>query len=108
MQITVEFVQTTCWCGLPIVVSPTLLRMHNEEGKSLYCPIGHGTVRQQTDNQKLQEQIADLEQQKRQVLEENGKLERKLQRVEAGCCPHCHRHFKNLERHIQTKHNKGK
>jgi ribosomal protein L37AE/L43A len=97
---------TTCWCGISFAIPANLYRHLQDVGGDVFCPKGHSGSYGETENAKLRKQVAEIEFQKRQVLEDNGRLERKLKRVENGCCPHCQRHFKNLARHIQTKHKK--
>lgn len=103
-NVAVELIQHNCWCGETFAIPQNLSRQYHEEGKSIYCPLGHTVVRVKTDVQKLQEKVADLEQQKKQLLTQNWAMEAKLKRVEKGVCPKCNRHFSNLERHFKTKH----
>ena len=49
-----------CWCGLPILASPDLIRMHSEKGGPLFCPLGHQSIRVETDNMKLQKKLDGL------------------------------------------------
>jgi len=42
------------------------------------------------------------------ILDKTKELKTIKKRIHAGVCPHCNRHFQNVERHMKTKHNEKK
>ncbi len=100
-----------CTCGVAFALPLSLHRTAKEKGSSFYCPNGHSLVYKKTDVQKLQEELQQAnervatanklrwEQEERAV-----KAERKLKRVHRGVCPECKRTFRDVARHMQTKH----
>jgi hypothetical protein len=86
---------------------------------SFYCPNGHGQSYTQSEEMRLRHQ---LDQREAELEHLHGKLNEALQtittkkreitriknRIHNGVCPECHRHFENLERHMNTKHQEGK
>jgi ssDNA-binding Zn-finger/Zn-ribbon topoisomerase 1 len=45
-----------------------------------------------------------LDQETAELAATRAKLKRTERRVANGVCPHCHRSFVQLERHMRTKH----
>ena len=102
-------------CGIPIAMTPAQLRQFDEKGMSIKCVLGHSTVRRETDNQRLQRELESaqsrvtrLETQVRnteQMLDVETKARKTLvKRINAGVCPHCHRTFQQVARHMKSKH----
>ena len=111
---TIKFtMETCCDCGIPFFM-PTYHyeRLIKNKGELFYCPNGHGQhYTGKTEAQKIKEQLErerlETEEIRDKLLDEinkNKKLELKLKRVHNGVCPCCNRSFKNLQRHIKTKH----
>lgn len=107
-----------CWCGIWFGVPEDLSRMHNEQGTGIFCPLGHETFRRKTEAQKLREERERLrarlrheedqhEGTRRSLAATKGVLTRTKNRVKKGVCPECHRHFPNLQAHMETKHPEG-
>lgn len=81
-----------------------------------YCPNGHWQVPVgKTPEQKLREQLngqfdetarlrAERDQAKASAAAQKGVATKLKKRVHAGLCPHCNRHFKDLERHCKNQH----
>ncbi len=99
-----ELDTVVCTCGMTYAVPQILHSQAKEKGKTVYCPAGHSWYYIKSEVSKLREQVADLEQQRSQMVTENDKLTRKLERVRKGVCPHCNRFFSNLCRHMKAKH----
>ena len=107
-------------CGVEFW-SPVIAKRHADR-EWFYCPNGHPQRYIETTAQKLQKQL-DAEKRKREQAERDAEwaraqergarvaegkakaaLKRTVTRVNAGVCPHCHRTFQQLARHMQCKH----
>lgn len=112
---------TTCWCGIHLAVPANLLRhAKDDSSNSIYCPLGHKFYFGETNKERLEEETRRRQEAERRAratrellaAEERshsatrGHLTRQKRRVSAGVCPveGCHRHFQNLDRHMQSKH----
>lgn len=102
-------------CGMPIAMTPNQKRQFDEQGMAIKCVLGHGTERRQSEVQKLQHQLRQSQDQLasvetayrnlRGLLEATEKKASKLQkRLRNGVCPHCHRAFQQLARHMKSQH----
>jgi hypothetical protein len=112
---------THCWCGIALAIPENLYRVANDEGRDVYCPLGHTFVYGDSYKERLakaEKKIAAeqqrvratrdlLEQEERSHSATKGHLTRVRKRVHRGVCPHCHRHFENVERHMASKHPKA-
>lgn len=116
-------VEICCNCGIAFGL-PSDLREHlmNDPNKWFYCPNGHRQHYCKSQEQRLREEVeAKLKETQRILDEKKRQLEdsdhvkaimqkqlnratNKLKRVYNGTCPCCKRHFKNLSRHMKTKH----
>lgn len=114
-MILVDLIETHCWCGLPFAIPSQLHRVFKEEGKEIYCPLGHSVVLKETttdrlrcENDRLTQRLAqkddDIEFHKRQAAAARGQTTKLKRRTMAGLCPCCRRNFQNLARHMKTKH----
>ncbi len=104
-------------CGIPFGVPSNFKRACLQEGpeKTFYCPNGHGQVYTKSTSDKLKEKF---DQEKESLIKANdlawdtvykirtekNNLEKQLKRVKNGVCPCCNRSFKDLKKHMQTKH----
>lgn len=108
----------TCWkCGVP-VYGPEYRRTKclEDHSENFYCINGHSAVfGGETEAQKLAKQLASQKEatefQRRRLESEEklhratkGQLTKLKNRVTNGVCPCCNRTFKNLQRHMQSKH----
>ena len=104
-----------CWCGIEFAVPEQLYKTHRSRtGRpSIYCPLGHSAVwqRWETDADRLRSAEArerHLEDQlsaaERSARAFKGHLTRLRGRIAAGVCPWCHRHFSNVQRHVEGQH----
>jgi hypothetical protein len=103
-----------------------LSREARENGKQVFCPMGHTWVCGKTEAQILRDKLdrekaarahersqadqrqAELRDQRdaaeRSARGHKGAHTRTKNRVRRGVCPCCNRHFENLQRHMDTKH----
>lgn len=110
-------------CGLLFAFPADTMERREFDGKSFWCPCcGKSQCFCGTDKQRLENEVARMRAANDQVRAEVDRqrkirmgVERKLRaqkgvttriknRVKNGVCPCCHRHFENLERHMQGKH----
>lgn len=111
MSYTETLTVVTCTCGInyaiPHALQEQLLR--EKRHKSVYCPLGHQWhYTGKTD--------AEIEQAKREqaearalAIQDQLDAEKRAhastkKRVNNGVCPHCHRTFAQLARHMKSKH----
>lgn len=117
ITVKTELVTETCIaCGIQFAVSPDYVRGLRETHRTFYCPNGHnmyypaetGEERLRKALNEANSKMADLERAKFEVEKQlNGaldKITKMKKRANAGLCPYCRRHFTNVERHIQSKH----
>lgn len=92
-------------CQMPFGVTAYFEQRRREDHQNFWCPAGHGQhYPHETKLEKAERKAAMLADQVRMERLQRESLERKLKRVEKGACPKCNRHFKNVERHMKTKH----
>lgn len=121
-----DFIQMTCGrCQVIFYLPNDLYRSAcRDENISFYCPHGHQRhfPSGETNEAKLRRERDRLKQEQAQLNDEirrqrelrdaaersaaayKGQTTRLKNRVKAGLCPCCNRHFDNLQRHIATKH----
>jgi NMD protein affecting ribosome stability and mRNA decay len=111
-------------CGGAYALSKGYKEQKRIKGGSWHCPYcdtsWHFSESENARLKKLlekQEQQTWAEQQKaKDALKEarhfrrsrnavKGQLTKVKNRIQKGICPHCNRYFKNLHRHMQSKHN---
>ena len=111
----VQLNEVSCWCGLPFAIPHPLYRQWRENGETIHCPLGHRTVRKQSECDKLRLERDRLRQQiayqqerteraERSAAAYSGHVTRLKKRASAGVCPCCNRTFQQLARHMKTKH----
>ncbi len=103
-------------CGITFAVPRGWQRERQEDHTTFYCPNGHQQYFPgETDAERLAKELArerqrldqaqaavkDLERSRRAI---RGQLTRQRNRIAKGVCPCCKRHFRDLFRHMQTKH----
>lgn len=102
-----------CTCGILFCVPEDLKSMWlKHPGRSFYCPNGHSMhYTGKSDAQKLKEKEAqlDFERRKNEQLKNSerslkGQITKLKNRSKAGVCPCCNRTFKQLARHMKSKH----
>jgi len=116
----VELTETSCTiCGLPFAVPLAWWDARERTGGMLHCPTGSHSMtfgdtelkRLRREKETLQRVLANMDEDLRAERAGHratrGRLTRatkQIERVEKGTCPHCKRHFVNVERHMASKH----
>lgn len=99
------------WCGHWVALPPARVVTLRQTGETFWCPYGHGAVFAEPEVERLRERLADAQEKAnvsaQQAAAAEGSLSRLNKRVHVGVCPHCHRTFKQLARHMQNKHEKA-
>lgn len=119
--------EVCCNCSVAFCMTTTLRNERLEDRKLFYCPNGH--AQHYTGKSQDQQRIEALELEvrnkelaltsartSREWAEKRAKganiaagmargaLRRTIARVHAGVCPHCNRTFRQLARHMTSKH----
>jgi hypothetical protein len=112
---TARLITDSCWCGIEFAMPEQLHRQFAEEGKTVYCPLGHTCVVKETETVRLRKQLA-AEQSRATALRDQlgaadrtnsalrGQITKAKKRAAGGACPCCNRTFVQLARHMTTKH----
>jgi hypothetical protein len=104
-----------CWCGIRHAIPVELDRQARDNGKTVYCPLGHSWVYKETRADELERELRQAQQRQRATRDlldaeqrshsaTRGHLTRTRKRAAAGVCPCCQRTFQNVARHVATKH----
>jgi hypothetical protein len=118
LDYTETLVVTHCWCGIALAIPSNLHRVAQDEGKSVYCPLGHsfhygGSYKEQLAEEQRRCRAEErrhqatrdlLRAEERSHTATRGHLTRAQKRAAAGVCPCCHRTFANVARHVASKH----
>ena len=110
-------------CGLTFGVSAEFIRKRRDDHVGFWCPNGHSNYYpQQNETERLREQLAQTERINAAITADlqsvcaerdhhwterkkvNTRMRHLKERVKHGVCPCCHRTFKQLARHITSKH----
>jgi len=110
-------------CGIAFGITTDFEERRRADHKDFMCPNGHSNFyngeseeeKLRRENQRLTQNRAYLEDQIRNREQQaeyernrakafKGHLTRTKKRVSAGVCPCCNRTFKDLARHMETKH----
>lgn len=92
-------------CSIPFGVTTHYQNQRRADHALYYCPSGHPQYYpQESDIEKERRKSQMLADQVRMEREQREKAERQLRRVQNGTCPKCNRSFKQLQRHMKTKH----
>lgn len=128
IEIALDLETLTCYsCGITFAVAPDWIVHRRRDHAPFFCPNGHGQAfldrtKEQREIERLTKRTAQLEEEVRLEAERARGLERKNtrlandlmdhakeakrvhDRIHAGVCPACHRHFQNVERHMKSRH----
>lgn len=102
-------------CGHFAAMSPEQWKNKYRDGSDIRCPFGETVSYQDNENAQLRKQlveeqarVAAISGQHAQALKERNALlderNRLTKRIKNGVCIECHRTFKQLARHMKTKH----
>ena len=109
----------TCYlCGVTFGMARSFKKDRLTDGKTFYCPAGHGAVygnSTQAELERVRGQLAynreslageraDHQHTANRLAGTQGVLTRTKRRANAGVCLNCHRTFKDLVRHREKKH----
>lgn len=117
VQITASLIiEDCCICGAAIALSPSQKPLLRKNHTTFYCPNGHHNYwPQETEEERLrkelsltQERVNRLRAEADGLLTALAKTKKEktalVKRIGAGVCPHCHRTFQQVARHIASKH----
>ena len=102
-------------CGMPVVMTRSQRRNYDENGESVYCVLGHQTVRRKSENKELQEKLKQAQDELAFVERANHNLGKELdvqtskvaqfkKQVAKGQCAHCDQYFSDVHRHVKRMH----
>jgi hypothetical protein len=109
-QTVVMLVHIQCYkCGVVFGVPDELNQRHKQKGDSFYCPNGHGQERALKDQLARARGRLSTTRERLEFVEHSrnsyrGHFNRIKRRVGNGVCPCCNRTFKDLARHMKSKH----
>lgn len=117
-ELTLECVDC-CVCGVTFTLPDKMMAQRRKDKELFYCPSGHPQQFTRSEADKLRDQ---LEEKQRQLTESRcteanatrakiaaeSELVKLKTRARNGVCFCCHRTFKNLARHMKTKHSQPK
>jgi len=110
---------TCARCGVLFAAPERMIGKRRADHKTFYCPSGHDNYfPQESEKEKYQRlyrqerdraarRAAELDQSQASLRATKGvvtKQRKKLERVAKGVCPCCNRSFRDLKRHMKTKH----
>lgn len=123
LAFTYDFYIETCYkCGIGFGMPRSYQRDRVQKGGSFYCPNGHAQCYVESEVERLEKELALEKERKERALTEanilrqnnktlersraavSGHLKRTKKRIQNGVCPCCNRTFRNLARHMATKH----
>lgn len=102
-------------CDVIFALTRNFTNILKERGQTFYCPNGHSQCYTETDNMRLQKQLAQkqrelteskcetmAERQRREAAE--SEMAKHQRRTKHGVCPCCRRTFVRLSNHIAKAH----
>lgn len=120
-SVTTALVAIECGhCGMAFAIPKVFNDENREQGpaRTFYCPNGHPRTYRKGEVAELRDELAaktklladalsDRDKERNRADAAEANRTRLLKRVRAGVCPHCHRTFSNMARHVQSKHGKA-
>lgn len=103
-------------CSMTFAMPKDFAKNRRRDHSRFYCPTGHGlSYPAQSEEEILRDQLADWRRwygeleaeakyEKQSHAATKGQLTKTRKRIAAGVCPHCHRTFQNVARHMVSKH----
>lgn len=116
LPVTVQMTDMTCGkCGIQFAVPEEWRAEKQRTGEGWHCPNGHARVYRESDVEKAKKALEDERKRHANTLarlneaeaaerKANAEIVRMNRRASAGVCPCCNRTFKQLARHMKTKH----
>lgn len=115
--VSVYLEEVTCYkCGVLFGLEQSHKKQLKESHDSFYCPNGHSQgYYGETEADKLRRKLESTERSltvaknmrdfhEKSASSQKGHKTRILNRIKKGVCPHCNRQFKNIHRHMESKH----
>ena len=122
--LSINFVEESCYkCGLPFAMTEDFKEERLKDRGEFFCPKGHGQIYTgKSEAEKLREQLrwetlereaveAQLKRQKNYTKEVEkskyalkGVITKTKNRIAKGVCPCCNRQFKDMMKHMESKH----
>lgn len=117
LEFLTKLTTETCYsCGMLFAMPDDVRERRLRDHQNFFCPAGHSQhylakhreeqLKDELAQQKQLREIAEArtasEKEARELAEK--RLHRTKQRIGAGSCPCCKRHFKALSRHMACKH----
>ena len=111
-------VYSCCHCGITFAMTEENRRHFKNTGKSFYCIKGHSQFFGESDEKKIK-QLENKIARKESIIDQldtevehlsrsrnaiKGHLTKTKNRISNGVCPCCNRSFKDLQRHMESKH----
>lgn len=99
-------------CGIHFALPAMLDNQLRQNHNNFFCPHGHPqhyggeseAEKLRRELRRKEQELADQVQAKLKAQNNLIAAERKLKRVQNGVCTCCNRSFKDLKRHMETKH----
>jgi hypothetical protein len=102
-------------CHMMFAITRDFEERRRSDRTSFYCPSGHSqwfqgitdkerAKRAEARAQALRDQLDASERSRAALKGVATKMKAKVEKAEAGVCPHCHRSFQDLRRHMKSKH----
>lgn len=117
LELAVRLTSIDCGCcGGTYAINERFRKHAEENGSSWTCPYckagwgfqGNGEVdRLRKEAQQLRDRTTAALSRANEAEASKAMLERRLKRVGKGVCPCCNRTFRDLARHMASKHPKG-
>ena len=121
INVNVAIDPETCHaCGVTFGMARSFMKDRLTDGKTFYCPAGHGAVYTKSTQAELERVRGQLAYSRESLAGERaghqrtanrlagtqGALTRTKRRANAGVCLNCHRTFANVVRHRERMHPK--
>lgn len=117
-------VVTCCQCGCLFAMTGEYIATRRRDKSGFHCPNGHIQYYTETEADRLRKQLAQTTQRldeiqthltrereshhatERSLSAAKGRVTKLKNRISAGTCPCCHRHFSELAAHMFAEHPK--
>lgn len=100
-----------CKCKVPFMVTADHRANLMKTGETFYCPNGHPQYYNENECSKAKKELQKAKQDAEMawirngdLLQENWQLKKQLADAKKTECPHCHKRYTNLQRHIKKQH----
>ena len=112
-QIALEVWET--WCGHWVAMPANRKEKLQQTGETFWCPYGHQAVFGNSEVDRLRTELDAVKQARIKAEVATAKARRELdgalteigklhKRVQGGVCPYCKRTFRQVQRHMTSKH----